>query len=269
MAESTLSIDYDTLRQEVGYFCGVGRVIANWSSVNADLIDGIVQAGLRQFYYPPPLPEDVARSAGVAKGHEWTFLRPVTTLATVAGGFDYTLPDDFGGLDGSMTFDPDDDGYESIRQVGEAQIRHLQHGSPSSGIPRLCAVRPKTTTGTTGQRFELLLFPTPNAVYTLSYRYNVLPSKLTQSAPYPYGGSAHSETLLQSCLAIAEQRADNDAEKLYHYKLFLDRLRASIALDNNRNRQEFFGYNGDRSDELQTRRHVRTSLSTYNGTLYE
>ena len=69
--------------------------------------------------------------------------------------------------------------------------------------------------------------------------------------------------ILQSCLAIAEQRFDdNDGPQ---YKRFIERLAASIIHDRNVSTPDYFGYNGDNSDNAFLRDLQRTTIVTYNG----
>lgn len=260
MAESSLSLGFSDLRSEIGYFLGYTRDSGNWSAGEITEINAVLSAGLRQFYFPPPL--------GQGLPHEWSFLRPITTIPTVADTSDYTLPDDFAGMEGDMTFAASDNVAGPVEIVGEHQIRKLREGNTSSsGIPRFGSVRPKTTDGTTGQRFQLNLWPTPDAVYTLYYRYKLLPSALTSIAPYPYGGAPHAETLKASCLAAAE--IDIDDEKGPRWAHFQAMLAASIAHDRLAQPPEKLGYNGDYSDS-QARRHypVRLQNVSYNGVVY-
>lgn len=238
MAESTLSEAYSSLRKQVGRFVGYGGDSASWSVSQGAELDDILTSGLRQFYCPPPL-------ADGAEPHQWSFLRPTTTQVTVADTYQYTLPDNFGAVIGEMTFATTDYGVTPLKQVSEQSIRDMrQGGTPLTGYPRYYSVQGGATAGSTGQRFTLSLYPTPNAVYTLTYRYAVLMDAITSGSPYPMGGEMHAETILESCLAIAEQRMDDETG--LHTAKFKERLAASIAAD----RQlapKYFGYNGDRS----------------------
>jgi hypothetical protein len=74
---TTLDQGLGDLQAEVGRFLGFGSTSGSWSVVQTNLIDAIVQSGLRRFYWPPPLP-------GQAIAHEWSFLKPTTTLTTSA-----------------------------------------------------------------------------------------------------------------------------------------------------------------------------------------
>lgn len=260
MAEASLSLAYSDLAREVGRYLGYGPTSGNWSSDEAQEINDVIASGLRQFYDPPAI------SAGM-RPHKWRFLRPSTTLAIVANDSDYDLPDNFGWMLGDLTFGSSDNIIQpAVKLIGEGQIRMLQQGNiVTSGPPKYAAVRPKTTTGVTGQRFELLIWPTPDATYTLSYQYRALLNKIDASNPYPYGGQIHGETILASCLAVAEDRhEDAQAEKRQR---FMERLSASIEQDSQLD-QEFFGYNGDGSDTGLLSTIERVTNVTYNGVLY-
>lgn len=167
---------------------------------------------------------------------------------------DYALPDDFGGIEGTLTFDTTT-GYPDIEMVDINRIRRERQDSRniSTFRPRLAAIVPRTTSGlTTGQRFDLSLWPTPDASYTLHYRKVVLVDMMTETNKYPLGGSAHSQTLLFSCLAIAERYI---AEKERDYqRLFEEALAASIQRDRRLMTGRFSGYNADRSDALHSDR---------------
>lgn len=158
---------------------------------------------------------------------------------------DYDLPDDYGSIVGSMCFDSSSSGmYPPVRLTSEYNIRSLRQDSSSSSAPQYVAIRPIANSGVTGQRFEAMFYPTPSSNWTLQYKYSVLPNTISDSATYPLGGASHSETVLASCLAIAEERYnDTLAEKRQSYN---ERLQASMALDS-RQYPDFYGYNGDNS----------------------
>lgn len=317
MAESTLSVGYLEIAREIGYVLSYGRDSSAWGVVgtpgtNFFEIDEVIQRGLRQFYNPPML-------EGEQTAHEWTFLRPTTTLTTTApyetgtvtavagvvtlaagtwpswaaqGELEisgstysvasrdsnsqltlddvsvaasagstyslsrpaYTLPDSFGGKDGPMSYAVNTSGSSKIHWVDEVDIRD-QLASPAGSLsakPRIVAVRPQSSDGTTGQRFEAVFWPTPDAAYVLTYRYHALQDKLV-TGEYPLGGMAHGETILASCLFIAyEMLARNEASgaslKSSAEKAWLNRLRASVNHDRQSMLPDNLGYNGDRSD---------------------
>jgi len=237
MAESTLSLDYHKLREAVGHYLGYGPDSDSWSDAQVREIARCLDAGYRMFLYPPPLPN-------AAGGHEWSFLKPVRTLVTADGDGTYDLPDDFGGLVGDLTVTGEDSGYWPVKVTGESTIRAYRSGSPDrEGRPECAAVRPKAATGSLGQRFELLVWPTPDAAYTLEYAHVALPGALSADRPHPYGGAAHAETLKAACRAAAEQMLDDQQGP--QFSAFMQALATSVAVDGRRNRAETLGYNGD------------------------
>ncbi len=196
----------------------------------------------------------------------------------------YDLPDDFGNIVGKMVIESSN--YQpNITMIGEGQIRTMRQNWPqntqtssSTTTPFYAAVRPKVQVTTTGQRFEIMFFPLPNGVYTISYPMRVLPEMLvTTTIEYPYGGTEHAETIRAACIAAAEEQENgnrlNGSAVYDKKKLFQERLAASISIDNQKNGVIFYGYNSDNSDarhrddssNSRNRRRCDTANVTYNG----
>ena len=318
MAEPTLSLSYDDIVAELGFYVGWTRTPANWSVPQAAQLDAMLQTGYRRFL----------------TAYDWSFLRPVTslsvwadltitsgitvtgvyaapistitasaaafyptmvgrniTITTVAGTFlisTYTsatvikvtgdatcaaktfsltsyglfgMPDDFGQAEGDFTFEPSA-GYPAIPIVGESQIRAMRQKGETTGRPRYIAIRPRAVAAT-GQRYDAYAWPTPDTTYVLSYRKRIGLAKLA-TTNYPSGGVTHSETVLECCLAVAEERM-NGAPGL-HAGAAQARLAESIRLEAQMG-PETLGYCGDTSDgtviPTQQTQYVR-----YNGVLY-
>ncbi len=90
--------------------------------------------------------------------------------------------------------------------------------------------------------------------------------------PYPYGGGEHSETILEACLSVAEERRDDIPMGTgAHGMAFVTRLAASIAMDS-RKKPTKLGYNRDLSDEMDLlpwpRRGMNPDPVTVNGIAY-
>lgn len=298
MAESTLSLTYDEIQVEVGRYLGYDILAAGWAVANPTLvaeIDRVIQAGYRQFLYPPSI-------AGVEAGYEWSFLKPTTTITTIApydtgtvevatttctltggtwpswaatdgtlviDGTEYTvvsrdsdteltvsaegdiaagesdwtlthsgiidLPDDFGRIIGDLNFAA---GVyrKSIPVVSEYQIQQLRQQSLNSGVPVYAAVRFRDDDGT-GQRQEIVFWRVPNDAYVLTYRYEVFTGEIA-TGEYAVGGMKFSEVIVESCLAIAEQRIND--EKGMHWDNFSRLLVSAIAQDS-KNGARYFG----------------------------
>jgi hypothetical protein len=271
VAESTLSLSFNDLEAEVGEFLGFGRGALYgdpaWTIKQQQEIAAVRKSGERQFYMTAAFPE-----LGIEAGYEWSFLKPVATLAISSNSQTMPLPDDYAGMEGEIEISASTTiTWWSLQVVGVGQVYHQYSVSPTTtGRPLMCCEEPlKGTTGTQGQRYQLRLWPVPDQAYTLKFAYYVNPDAMTSANPYSYGGAEHSETLLESCLAKAEQRLD-DAMGI-HTALFKERLLASVQMDR-RKKPQSLGYNGDRSD----RKHRRwphgdqhgESLVKYKGTQY-
>ena len=245
MPESTLSLAITDLQAKVGNFAGWGRGAAfgdpAWTSYQQAQIDDAVQSGLRRFYFPAPL-------EGRQESYCWTFLRPTVTLAFAAGASTVPLPDDFGGVEGSISLQSVSGmmwGPIPVYNPGEVDQKYAVFPT-MSGRPRMASVQwNKGTTQTTGQRAQLYLWPLADTQYSLRLQYYVLPDYLSGTAPYALGGMLHAETILESCLAVLEERLD-DASTV-HAQAFQTRLAASVSADR-RSSAQTLGYNGDRSD---------------------
>lgn len=243
MPESSLALQYKDLKAEVGLFLGYGRGAefseTTWSTAQTTTIDSIVRSGLRQFYWPPP-------EAPGRPGYDWSFLKPSVQLGLASGATVVTLPDDFGGFEGQIALVSSGQIPCPIPLVGEGLVRQKHAELTTEGKPQIAAVQPLKGTGTTaGQRFQLYVWPTADAAYTLAFTYYVNPEWLDTAFPYHWGGAMHSETVLESCLAIAEQRLDDRAE--VHTAKFRERLAASIQADR-KLKPQVLGMNLDRSD---------------------
>lgn len=72
-----LNADYDNLRRSIGRFLGYDRAPASWTADQIQDVADIIRSGLSRVLTPPPLP-------GERYGHEWSFMRPKTTMTLSA-----------------------------------------------------------------------------------------------------------------------------------------------------------------------------------------
>lgn len=264
MATSSLSENLRSLRTKIAVERGYSRhwdTTTNGGTTTYGLdddqkaeVEEILTSGLRNFYWPE-------------SGHIWSFMRPVGSVTTIADTWQYTMPGDFGGIEGDITYSTSSTAYCSIKVVSEPDIRDFrQHNPTMSGQPRYAAVRMLASDGTTGQKFQLVFYPTPDDAYTLEFTQVVNPNIITEANPFPYGGPAHSETIIESCLAVAESRKDGNLG--VHSALFEKHLAKSMELDAKLVRPQSLGINRDHSD----RRHILKDRSqvrvTYQGVQY-
>ena len=225
MSESSLSIGYPELRQSIGFFLGYGRTILDWSTAQAAEIEVVCQSGIRRVYYPM-----------VGDGYEWSFLRPTKTLAIVTDDGDYDLPDDFGRLIGDLHFAADKNRV-SIAIIAVGRLLELRSRNDRNDAPVYAAIRYKESDGSGGQRQEILFWPEPSEDWTLSYEFEAYSGELSDTYPYPLGGMQLAELYTESCLAVAEQRVNNEAG--LHTQAYQALLADAIARDKKRGAKLF------------------------------
>lgn len=241
MPESTLSLTFSELESETGDYLGFGRGTNGsdtaWSTRQQSDITSCVRSGIRMFYFPMPLPGDVA-------AYDWSFMRPTRQILLPDGASSVDLPDDFGGLEGDVRVIESGRYTTGLKQTNESFIASLHSSAPDvTGYPMWCAVRQNSlTTQTKGQRASLYLYPAADEEYTLELQYYILPDALSTSFPYALGGATHAETLKAACKAAAELYKDNERGPMW--AIFIDRMRASVSLDR-RNKAQTSGYNSD------------------------
>jgi len=200
-------------------------------------------------------------SVDVDAGTTYTLSRPT-----------YELPSTFGGsFDGNLHYKPGTNVlWPPVKIVSDQQIRRRRQDDTTADRPLYASVRPVTFDPTTGQRWEITFYPTPNNVYELQGRYTVVPTMLSAVNKYPLGGVAMSEVFVESCLAIAEQRL-NDQVIGPHTKRFEALLEGAIANDAEAHAPDTLGYNADRSDGDAASRydeHAGVAVHSFEGTTY-
>jgi len=232
---------------------GWGRDSDKWDDDETARLGRAINLAYQQLLFPPILP-------GETTAHRWTFLQPVTTLETVNGTWEYDLPAIFGTLIGDLTYATDDGVPHAIKLTNEERIRKLRSDNDADGRPNYGAVRPADTTMAAQQTMELLLYPTPNDAYTLSYAFDVLVVDLSDANPYPLGGQPHNLTLLQSCRDLVDVLINDGVSNGREHARFLERLAASVEYDR-RNAPAALGYNGDGERRIVVRHGTDFSCS--------
>lgn len=251
MAESTLNLTWAELLAEVGSYLGWSRTAANWSANKIEEIKRLMQSGLRKFYFQAALRPD-------EQAYGWTFLKPVANIQLTATVATAALPDDYGGFEGIATVSLAGaiGGYSQLTQRHDEQLRALYAAAPAvAGRPVYFAEKQvKGVTTLETEKSQLYVYPLPDADYVVSVAYYVLPNYLTNSAPYPYGGAAHAETMKAAVRAQAELYLDNKVgPEDANYRQC---LAASIMYDR-RHQPKTLGINTDPSDWMMNRNGMR------------
>lgn len=247
MAESSLSISYVELLRAIGRYLGYGADASGWSADQLSEVQDHIKTGLRRFY----------------GAFQWSFLRPVHTMATVAAQAEYTLPDNFAAIINDITFEQSTLARWSVRLIPDLTMRRTRAHRERTGRPEIASVTPLTSSGVTGQRKSLTLWPTPDQVYNLSFEMQLLPNTVTPDNPYPLGGEQFAEAIRACCLAAAE--ADMDDQQKVQSERAEYELATAINTDKTHRSVNTYGYNGDRSDHrVLFNRNAHRSV-TYHG----
>lgn len=183
---------------------------------------------------------------------------------------DYDLPAGFSDFIGPLTFRQADNAWWKVKLVGEGRIRYFRqlrtYGNFSINQPWEAAIRTKAFDATVGQRSEILFWPRVVSAAVVTFMYRVRPDKLTPTNLYPYGCSDHSDTIMASMLAVAEQKEHE--QRGTYWDQFQRLLQSSIALDSRSNVEQSLGYAIDNSDNMVDPfafRHVFPNQPTYTG----
>ncbi len=253
MPATTLSVQLSDLAAKVGHYLGYNRTASTWSgwdtanpykplSLDTQLgtIMAVIEDGLRQFYFPPPGQD--------GKRRRWNFLMAERTLTLTAGTTDYTMPIDHGRFEGDMNYAAGLGVAFAVRRTGiESVRRSLAMSGAQTNKPAYYAQVDIWPAETVSQRKAAVLYPSPDSAYVLTYRASLLPPRLDNANPYPYGAAAHGETMVASCLAIAELRVNDEAGVCG--QAYQERLAASVAYDMEDYEPEIMGFNYDRTNK--------------------
>lgn len=215
-----LHITYDELLREVGRFLGYSRDSDNWDTTQTTDVADIIKSGMRWFYFP---------NVGEER-YVWSFLRKISAVSTVAGTATYRLAENFEGLFSGFTF-AEDAGNRVIARISELELRTLLSYDYADGTPEYCALRAVQPTDVDTTRWESLLYPVPDKVMTLYYQHSIRPEELSTTNQYHLGGAAHSECVLESCLAAAERVMRPEVGPGVHTQRFQECLQASVKID--------------------------------------
>lgn len=216
----SLHVTYDILRREVGRFLGYDRDPDNWEDNETLDCEDILKSGLRSFYWPVVGEQRYA----------WTFLRKSGTITTVSGTMGYLLATDFEGATSGITYAVGA-ARRRIARASEEDLLSWMGKAESSGAPLYFAIRAVQPVEGSQMRYEALLGPIPDAVYSLTYRYSISPPELSALNQYHLGGAAHSECVLEACLAAAEKTLRPENGPGIHEAKFQQLLQASMKLD--------------------------------------
>lgn len=258
------------LSRMVGRHLGAGPNPAAWSHGQEQMIAEVLRRAKRKVYNPPLV-------MGERYPHDWSFLRPVGTMQTIAGQYSYDLPSDFAQMYGPLTHSTQGSTlYPAINFVGEHIIRQLLQRQETTARPDRAAVRVKQKGDTTSTRYELLLWPVPDDSYTIDFRYRVNPDT-SEADSLPalvdsmdlHGGDRYSEMFLEAAFLAADEIMG--VKRSVHEERFLRAVMNAVGSDRLTSAPDSMGYNGDPSSRRQWTgdwHEYDENVVTYNGSMY-
>ena len=181
------------------------------------------------------------------------------TPTEIADTSKYDLPDDMGRIVGSLNFS-ENKYRQSITIVPIASILEMRAINAYTSHPQYAAIRYKTSDGTTGQRQEILFFPQPDQAYVLLYEYEAYSGALSATYPYLLGGMQLAELYIESCLAVAESRLNEEVGN--HTSQYQALLVDAVARDRKRDPRSY-GQMGRVEDSHDRRRRYGNACSSY------
>ena len=188
---------------------------------------------------------------------------------TITADGNYRLPDDFGNVIGDFLILAD--GYIRRKVIRTNIAVILQNRTvyvDYAFIPDIFAIIPESMDGTTGQRMNVAMYPTPNALITFTYTYSILPDALTVAAPYPKGSEIYSEAIRYSALAEIEKRNGLDRGFQATYARLLD---TAIKTDLLVSMPDTLGYNSNKGSDRNNRTSYDRTIGAlpvyYNGNI--
>ena len=220
--QANLQVGFTDFKREVALFVNWGADSSLWTGDQDAELERDVQEAYRWCLYPQRLPDE-------RTPHTWTFLEQTTTLDTTSGTYNYTQPVDFGSFIGQYMFYPAESGYGPLCRTDDGTILHKRSYAIATGRPTHFALRWLAQTSGSGQRQEVILWPTPDASYTLTYRYAVQTGPISESNPYPLGGPRMGQLMIEACKAVGEMKKNGTRGD--QWNLFIAQMQSTISLD--------------------------------------
>ena len=224
--QPNLLVHYNDFKRAAGLACGWGADDDLWTAAQSSELDRDVQEAYRWILYPQTIP-------GERIPHTWSWMEQTTTIVTTSGTYNYTFPQDFGSFVGKFMLWPSGSGYDPPYRTNDTEILLLRQHRTTTGRPERFAIRWLAQTQGSNQRQEVIFWPTPDATYTITYRYSILIGPLSTANPYPLGGPRTAQVLLEACRAIGEYK--KNGARTDSWGVFITALQSAIMLDKGTN----------------------------------
>jgi len=140
---------------------------------------------------------------------------------TITADGNYTLPDTFGGeFSGPITYASGTNPGASVRWGSEGDVRRFrENASSQTGYPTYAAVRKMADVSTVTRRWEMVVYPTPGADYTLEFPYQLYFTALSADGDLHPAGAHYDGVVLAAARAVAEMEGqDIIAGRVQYYQ---------------------------------------------------
>ena len=215
---AAMTVSFSDLQTAIGRTFIVVRT--GWTSDQTNDINDCIRDGLNEVY----------------SAYRWSFLRPRISITTVASPatFAYDLPAACDTIEDDALTYPTGQGWEyrKVLIVPEVDLREMRARCDRVGRPEVAALVTQTFDPTAGSKRQIELYPTPDAVYTLTGTCHLRPVMLDATNQYPIGGELLAPVFKEAVLAAAERFLDEQMG--VHNAQFQKLLAAAIAEDKDR-----------------------------------
>lgn len=228
---TSTKVSFSILQERVGHYL-FGIRTGFTSDQQSDIAD-CLNDGLRRVY----------------SAHDWSFLRPVAEITTVIGESEIPLDAEFDAIanDSDLTYYPSAESwYPPVKWRHDSVIRQLEANNTENALPVFYSVRTVTFDPAVGSRKVLVLYPTPDKVYTLKVPMILRPVLLDATAIYPIGGEVLSQAMLEACLAAAEHNFEE--REHVHEKRYMELIGLAIRDDQDRSSPTSLGRDAPRDE---------------------
>jgi hypothetical protein len=230
--QPNLLAGWSDFRSELAAWLGYGFDSSQWTADEILELNRHIQEAYRWILYPQTIP-------GEKTPHTWSWLEQTTTLTTTADDYDYTMPADYGSFVGHFLIWGSGVSYDPVWRTNDTDILLKRQFSEMDGRPQCFALRWAAQVAGSNQRQEIILYPTPDAEYTLIYKYAVLTGPLSETNPYPLGGPRMSQLMMEAVKAIGETK--KNGQRGDQWNVFVMQMQSAIALDKGTNTTRTLG----------------------------
>lgn len=179
-----------------------------------------------------------------------------STSVTVTAGASYQLArpeiplaDAFDSVanDSDLNYYPSPDTwYPPVQLRHDSTIRQLEGNNPEFDRPAFYSVRTTTFDASIGSRKVLVLYPTPDQVYTLRVPMILRPVLMDATHLYAIGGEMLSQVILEAALAAAETNFEE--REHVHQRRYMELIELAIRDDQERSSPTSLGRDAPRGE---------------------